>query len=99
MTFSIVGRSPDGLSFGVAVASKFLGVGAAVPAVEVEVGALATQSFANLAYRVQGLAMLRTGTAAADTIAGLTAADPGRATRQLGVVEWPPQAGSATPEP
>lgn len=86
MTFSIVGRSPDGLSLGVAVASKFLGVGAAVPAVEVEVGALATQSFANLAYRVQGLAMLRTGTTAADTIAGLTAADPGRATRQLGVV-------------
>ncbi|MEV0127237.1 DUF1028 domain-containing protein [Dactylosporangium sp. NPDC050688] len=86
MTFSIVGRSPDGLSLGVAVASKFLGVGAAVPAVEVEVGALATQSFANLAYRVQGLAMLRTGTAAADTIAGLTAADSGRATRQLGVV-------------
>ncbi|MDG6109738.1 DUF1028 domain-containing protein [Dactylosporangium aurantiacum] len=86
MTFSIVGRSPDGLSLGVAVASKFLSVGAAVPAVEVEVGALATQSFANLAYRVQGLAMLRTGTTAADTIAGLTAADPGRATRQLGVV-------------
>ncbi|WP_327005556.1 DUF1028 domain-containing protein [Dactylosporangium sp. NBC_01737] len=86
MTFSIVGRSVDGLSLGVAVASKFLAVGAAVPAAEAEVGALATQSFANLAYRVQGLAMLRTGTSAADTIAGLTAADPGRATRQLGVV-------------
>jgi uncharacterized Ntn-hydrolase superfamily protein len=86
MTFSIVGRSADGLSFGVAVASKFLAVGAAVPAAEAEVGALATQSFANLAYRVQGLAMLRTGTSAADAVAGLTAADPGRATRQLGVV-------------
>ncbi|UWZ38411.1 DUF1028 domain-containing protein [Dactylosporangium roseum] len=86
MTFSIVGRSAGGESFGVAVASKFLAVGAAVPAVEVEVGAVATQSFANLAYRVQGLAMLRTGTAAAGTVAGLTAADPGRATRQLGVV-------------
>jgi uncharacterized Ntn-hydrolase superfamily protein len=86
MTFSIVGRSADGLSLGVAVASKFLAVGAAVPAAEAEVGALATQSFANLAYRVQGLAMLSTGTSAADAIAGLTAADPGRATRQLGVV-------------
>ncbi len=86
MTFSIVGRSADGLSLGVAVASKFLAVGAAVPAAEADVGALATQSFANLAYRVQGLAMLRTGTSAADAIAGLTAADPGRATRQLGVV-------------
>lgn len=86
MTFSIVGRSADGLSLGVAVASKFLAVGAAVPAAEADVGALATQSFANLAYRVQGLAMLRTGATAADAIAGLTAADPGRATRQLGVV-------------
>ncbi|MER7005103.1 DUF1028 domain-containing protein [Dactylosporangium sp. NPDC000555] len=86
MTFSIVGRSADGQSIGVAVASKFLAVGAAVPAAEADVGALATQAFANLAYRAQGLAMLRTGTAAADVIAGLTAADPGRATRQLGVV-------------
>ncbi|MEU7875346.1 DUF1028 domain-containing protein [Dactylosporangium sp. NPDC049140] len=86
MTFSIVGRSEDGLSLGVAVASKFLAVGAAVPAAEAGVGGLATQAFANLAYRVQGLALLRTGTAAGDVIAGLTAADAGRAHRQLGVV-------------
>ena len=32
MTFSIVARSADGTAFGVAVASKFLAVGAAVPA-------------------------------------------------------------------
>ncbi|GGM66951.1 hypothetical protein GCM10007977_080730 [Dactylosporangium sucinum] len=68
------------------MASKFLAVGAAVPAVEAEVGAVATQSFANLAYRVQGLAMLRTGTGAADALAGLVAADPARPTRQAGVV-------------
>ena len=86
MTFSIVARSADGLLYGVAVASKFLGVGAVVPAAEAEVGALATQAHANLAYRPQGLALLRTGVAAADTVAGLVAADPGRAHRQLGVV-------------
>jgi uncharacterized Ntn-hydrolase superfamily protein len=86
MTFSIVGRAADGHSYGVAVASKFLAVGAAVPAAEADVGALATQSYANLAYRPQGLALLRTGVAAADVVAGLTAADPGRETRQLGVV-------------
>ncbi|MDI1464920.1 DUF1028 domain-containing protein [Catellatospora sp. KI3] len=86
MTFSIVARSADGTAHGVAVASKFLAVGAAVPAAEAAVGALATQSYANLAYRPQGLALLRTGTAAADVVAGLTAADPGRAQRQLGVV-------------
>lgn len=86
MTFSIVARSPDGRAHGVAVASKFLAVGAAVPAAEAEVGALATQSYANLAYRPQGIALLRTGVAAAGVIAGLTAADDGRQTRQLGVV-------------
>src|SRR6478672_6913426 len=86
MTFSIVGRSADGRALGVAVASKFLAVGAAVPAAEAEVGAVATQSYANLAYRPQGLALLRTGVGSAGTVAGLTAADAGRATRQLGVV-------------
>jgi len=86
MTFSIVARSADGAFHGVAVASKFLAVGAAVPAAEADVGALATQSYANLAYRPQGLALLRTGVSAADTVAGLTAADPGRDQRQLGVV-------------
>jgi uncharacterized Ntn-hydrolase superfamily protein len=86
MTFSIVARSADGVAHGVAVASKFLAAGAAVPAAEAAVGALATQSYANLAYRPQGLALLRTGTAAADVVAGLTAADPDRESRQLGVV-------------
>jgi uncharacterized Ntn-hydrolase superfamily protein len=86
MTFSIVARSTDGRSHGVAVASKFLAVGAAVPAAAADVGALATQSYANLAYRPQGLALLRTGVSAAGVVAGLTAADEGRATRQLGVV-------------
>ena len=86
MTFSIVARSADGHSHGVAVASKFLAVGSAVPAAQAQIGALATQSYANLGYRPQGLTLLRTGVAAADVVAGLTAADPGRAQRQLGVV-------------
>ncbi len=86
MTFSIVARSADGAAHGVAVASKFLAVGAAVPAAAAGVGALATQSYANLAYRPQGLALLSTKVEAADVVAGLTAADPGRAQRQLGVV-------------
>jgi uncharacterized Ntn-hydrolase superfamily protein len=86
MTFSIVARSADGTVFGVAVASKFLAVGAAVPAAQADVGAIATQSYANLAYRPQGLALLGTGVSAAGVVAGLTAADEGRAQRQLGVV-------------
>src|SRR3954452_20556471 len=93
MTFSIVARSADRPgapagppSFGVAVASRFLAGGAAGPAADAGGGALATQAAANLAYRPQGLALLRTGTAAAGVVAGLTAADPGAADRQLGVV-------------
>ncbi|NUR72597.1 MAG: DUF1028 domain-containing protein [Hamadaea sp.] len=86
MTFSIVARSSDGLAHGVAVASKFLAAGAVVPAAQAGVGALATQSYANLAYRPQGLTLLGTQVAAAEVVAGLTAADPGRDQRQLGVV-------------
>jgi uncharacterized Ntn-hydrolase superfamily protein len=86
MTFSIVGRSADGLMHGVAVASKFLGAGGIVPAAAALVGAVATQADANCAYRQQGLTLLSTGVSAADTVAGLVAADPGRAVRQVGVV-------------
>jgi uncharacterized Ntn-hydrolase superfamily protein len=87
VTFSIVARSDDGRLHGVAVASKFLAAGSVVPAAEADVGALATQAYANVAYRPQGLALLRTGVAAADVVAGLVAADPVRAQRQVGVVD------------
>lgn len=87
MTFSIVARSADGTAVGVAVASKFLGVGAAVPAALADVGAVATQSYANLAYRPQALALLGTGMAATDTVRALIAGDAGPVGhRQVGVV-------------
>src|SRR5437764_15035056 len=85
MTFSIV--ATDGSAWGVAVASKFLGVGAAVPAAAAGVGAIATQSWANLAYRPDGLAMLRDGKSAQETLGALTAADELRAERQAGIVD------------
>lgn len=86
MTFSIAARSADGTQLGVAVASKFLAVGAAVPAAAAGVGAIATQALVNLAYRPQGLALLAAGADAASTVAGLVAADPASAGRQVGVV-------------
>jgi uncharacterized Ntn-hydrolase superfamily protein len=86
VTFSIVARSDDGLCLGVAVASKFLAVGAAVPAASALVGAVATQSFANLAYRPDGLELLRRGRSAQQALTELTAADPLREQRQAGIV-------------
>src|ERR671919_558589 len=79
MTFSIVARSADGESWGVAVASKFLAVGSAVPAAVAQVGAIATQADANVAYKGQALAHLvdggagtYTGTACLDWAGGIT---------------------------
>ena len=87
MTFSIVARSADGTSFGVAVASKFLAVGAAVPAAEAGVGAIATQAHANLAYRPDGLAQLRNGRSAQLTLDMLVGNDEERDSRQAGIVD------------
>ena len=84
MTFSIVGRS--GGEFGVAVASKFLAAGALVPAVGAGVGALASQAFSQQSYRPDGLALLREGRGAEETVAALTGADELNGHRQLGVV-------------
>lgn len=94
MTFSIVARSADGGQWGVAVASKFLAVGAAVPAAAFGAGALATQAAANLRYRPDGLALLGQGLGAQQVLDALIAADDGRDERQAGVVDR--DGGSAT---
>jgi uncharacterized Ntn-hydrolase superfamily protein len=94
MTFSIVARSADGESWGVAVASKFLAVGSAVPAAAAGVGAIATQSFANTVYKPQALAALSAGLSAAETLESLLAADDDREQRQVGIVDG--AGGSAT---
>ena len=86
-TYSIVACDLDKREWGVAVQSKFLAVGAAVPAAAPEVGALATQAWANLAYRPQGLALLRDGYSAEDVARTLVGADEGRTHRQLGIVD------------
>lgn len=96
MTFSLVARSPDGLSLGVAVASKFLAVGAMVPGARSGVGAVATQAMANLSYRPDGLAMLAQGRPAQEVLDALVAADPGREQRQAAVVDSAGRAATFT---
>jgi uncharacterized Ntn-hydrolase superfamily protein len=87
VTFSIVARSDDGGSLGVAVASKFLAVGSAVPAARLGLGAIATQSFCNTLYKRDGLARLATGATAGETLDALLAADDQREERQAGIVD------------
>jgi uncharacterized Ntn-hydrolase superfamily protein len=87
MTFSIVATNVDRSQFGVAVASKFLAVGSAVPAARAGVGALATQAWANTAYKPDGLALLTNGANAQETVATLTELDAKRELRQVGVVD------------
>jgi uncharacterized Ntn-hydrolase superfamily protein len=86
-TYSIVACDLEAREWGVAVQSKFLAAGAAVPAVEAEVGAVATQAWANLSYRPDGLALLRERYGADEVVARLVGGDDGRDHRQLGVVD------------
>jgi uncharacterized Ntn-hydrolase superfamily protein len=96
VTFSIVARSADGTTYGVGVASKFLAVGAVVPAAAAGVGALATQAWANLAYRPDGMRLLAEGRSAQETLAALTAPDEQREDRQIGAVDREGRSASYT---
>ena len=98
MTFSIVARSADGERWGVAVASKFLAAGAVVPGVRAPLGAIATQSFANLRYLPDGFALLGEGRTAQEALDALVAADDGRAQRQAGIVDGPGRPATFTGE-
>jgi uncharacterized Ntn-hydrolase superfamily protein len=95
-TYSIVACDLHASQWGVAVQSKFLAVGSVVPWAEPHVGAIATQSYANPRYGPDGLALLRAGRSAEETVEALTAADDGRAQRQVGVVDGRGQAATFT---
>src|SRR5256885_12806714 len=87
MTFSIVALDAATGDLGVAVQSKFLAVGAVVPWARAGIGAVATQSFANVAYGPDGLALLQGGAGAPGALKELLAADPLRNERQAGLVD------------
>lgn len=78
--------------------SKFLAVGSVVPWAEPDVGAVATQSYANPRYGPDGLALLRQGLPAKEVVRRLTEADEERESRQLGVVDAEGRAASFTGE-
>src|SRR3954469_3418630 len=86
-TYSIAACDLDAGRWGVATQSKFLAVGSVVPWAQPGVGAVATQAYANPRYGPDGLALLREGATAEETVKALTEADEGRAHRQVGIVD------------
>lgn len=86
-TFSIVGFDPKTGELGVAVASKFLAVGAIVPWAKAGVGAVATQSWANPLYGKEGIELMESGKSAEEAIKILTENDERKAFRQVGIVD------------
>lgn len=97
-TFSIVGADPKTGEVGVAVQSKFLAVGAVVPWAKANVGAVATQSWANTKYGPEGLELLEKGLAPEEVIAKLVSDDPGRNLRQVAVINARGEASAFTGE-
>ncbi len=86
-TFSIVGFDPETGELGIAVASKFLAVGAVVPWAKAGVGAVATQSFANTSYGPRGLELMAEGLTAQEALDKLVGDDSQAAIRQVGLVD------------
>jgi uncharacterized Ntn-hydrolase superfamily protein len=95
-TFSIVAYDPETGDLGVAVQSRFLGVGSVVPWAKAGVGAVATQAWANVPYGPEGLALLEGGKDAAAAVAALTGADAERDKRQVGIVDAKGRAAAFT---
>lgn len=95
-TFSIVAYDANRQEWGVGVQSKFLAVGAVVPWAQAGVGAVATQSYANVTYGPEGLKSMSGGNSAQATVDALTGADEQAELRQVGMVDSQGQAAAFT---
>lgn len=85
-TFSIVARDSVTGELGVAVASKFLAVGSVVPWAKADVGAVATQSYANTSFGWRGLELLEKGVTPEEAVKILIRNDDDPQRRQIGIV-------------
>jgi uncharacterized Ntn-hydrolase superfamily protein len=87
MTWSIIAKDSATGQLGIAVATKFFAVGALVPHIAVGFGAIATQALVNPYYGIDGKKLLSDGKSPRDAIAVLIAADDGRESRQLHIMD------------
>jgi len=86
-TYSIIARDPVTGELGVAVQSHWFSVGSVVPWVEAGVGAVATQSLTEVTYGPLGLALMRAGKTANQTLEALLRADENPQWRQVGMID------------
>ena len=87
MTYSILAHDPETGAFGAAVASRFFAVGALCTYAGGGVGTLSTQALVNPMYGPDGMALLRQGAHAGQVVEQLVGPDPGKAQRQLHVMD------------
>lgn len=85
-TFSVAARDPATGDLGVAVASKFLAVGAYVPFAIAGAGAVATQAHMNTRFGPEALRRLADGETPEACVEAFRASDDRIATRQFGIV-------------
>src|SRR5476651_73039 len=86
-TFSIVAFDPATGELGVAVESKYFGVGSVVPWAKAGVGAVATQARAKVSFGVEGLRLMEAGSSPREALDKLLAADPAAAERQVAFID------------
>jgi uncharacterized Ntn-hydrolase superfamily protein len=87
MTFSLIGRCARTGQFGIAATTSSLAVGARVQFIAPRVGAVLTQHRTDPRLGPRGLALLRSGCTAAETVAALVASTPDHKWRQLAAMD------------
>src|ERR1700681_3590514 len=87
MTWSIIARDDSTGQFGIAVATRFFAVGSRVPYIAAGIGGIATPALVNPYYGIDGVRLLREGRRPRDIVDTLIAADPGRESRQLHIMD------------
>lgn len=95
-TFSIAARCKRTGMFGVAVSTAVPAVGGICSFIKEGVGAIATQSWVNPYLGIDGLKLLESGLSAQEALDRLMADDPGRDSRQLGIVDTQGRAAAYT---
>lgn len=87
MTFSIVARDPDTGHLGVAISTAVPNVGGRCPYAATGVGAVSSQASSNPYLALYSIQLLEQGATAQDALDKVVSWDPGRANRQLHIVD------------